>query len=87
MALMKTHVSYFASFVAVSAFEMSYLSPALSAVCRSVTDLYMAMIHHFYRICIPWMFRFILVPLIYFNSCSCLCWGHASSLAFENITL
>ncbi|KAG1764292.1 hypothetical protein EV702DRAFT_110010 [Suillus placidus] len=31
MALMKTHVSYFASFVAVSAFEMSYLSPTLSA--------------------------------------------------------
>ncbi|KAG2340759.1 hypothetical protein BDR05DRAFT_966640 [Suillus weaverae] len=30
-ALMKNHVSYFASFVAVSAFEMSYLSPALSA--------------------------------------------------------
>ncbi|KAG2340735.1 hypothetical protein BDR05DRAFT_966611 [Suillus weaverae] len=30
-ALMRTHVSYFASFVAVSAFEMSFMSPALSA--------------------------------------------------------
>ncbi|KAG1771954.1 hypothetical protein EV702DRAFT_628496 [Suillus placidus] len=29
--LMKTHVSYFASFIAVSCFEFSYLSPTLSA--------------------------------------------------------
>ncbi|KAG1775263.1 hypothetical protein EV702DRAFT_1119708 [Suillus placidus] len=39
--LMKTHVSYFAIFIAVSCFEISYLSLRLSAVCRSVTDLCM----------------------------------------------
>ncbi|KAG2044249.1 hypothetical protein BDR03DRAFT_938743, partial [Suillus americanus] len=34
--LMKTHVVYFASFVAVSCFNFVCLSPTISAVCRSI---------------------------------------------------
>ncbi|KAG2107789.1 hypothetical protein BD769DRAFT_128579 [Suillus cothurnatus] len=37
--LMKTHVSYFVSFLAVSCFQMGLFSP-MFAVCCSVTDLY-----------------------------------------------
>ncbi|KAG1856442.1 hypothetical protein F4604DRAFT_1798359 [Suillus subluteus] len=39
--LMKTHVSYFASFLVISCFEIGLFSPTLSAVRRFVTDLYM----------------------------------------------
>ncbi|KIK34731.1 hypothetical protein CY34DRAFT_812718 [Suillus luteus UH-Slu-Lm8-n1] len=38
MILMKTHVVYFAGFVAVSCFNLVYLSPAISAVRRSITE-------------------------------------------------
>ncbi|KAG1766844.1 hypothetical protein EV702DRAFT_1148690 [Suillus placidus] len=38
--LMQTHVSYFASFLAASCFQIGLSSPTLSAVCRSVTNLY-----------------------------------------------
>ncbi|KAG2062112.1 hypothetical protein BDR06DRAFT_29266 [Suillus hirtellus] len=39
--LIKTHVVYFTSFVAVSCFQIGYLSPALSTVCQSDTHLCM----------------------------------------------
>ncbi|KAG1877387.1 hypothetical protein F4604DRAFT_1757146 [Suillus subluteus] len=35
---------------------------------------------------IPWKLRFILVSLRYSRSCRCLCWDHASSSVFEDIT-
>ncbi|KAG1780722.1 hypothetical protein EV702DRAFT_1080225 [Suillus placidus] len=38
---MKTHLVYFVSFVAVSCFQLSYLSPKIVAVCPFVTDLCM----------------------------------------------
>ncbi|KAG2115655.1 hypothetical protein BD769DRAFT_1487040 [Suillus cothurnatus] len=38
--LMKIHVFYFASFVAISCFKLVYLSPTISVVCPSMTDLY-----------------------------------------------
>ncbi|KAG2362652.1 hypothetical protein BDR07DRAFT_1015016 [Suillus spraguei] len=41
MVLMQTHVSYFAIFLVISCLHISLFSPTLSAVCRSVTDLYM----------------------------------------------
>ncbi|KAG1737341.1 hypothetical protein EDB19DRAFT_990069 [Suillus lakei] len=40
--LMKTHVSYFASFLAVSCFDLGYFSPALSADLFSLkTQMYL----------------------------------------------
>ncbi|KAG1775152.1 hypothetical protein EV702DRAFT_1118971, partial [Suillus placidus] len=41
VVLMQTHVSYFASFLAASCFQIDLFSLTLSAVCRSVTDSYL----------------------------------------------
>ncbi|KAG1722576.1 hypothetical protein EDB19DRAFT_396492 [Suillus lakei] len=42
---------------------------------------------YFARTHTPWAPGYIMVLFKFPRSCRCLCWDHASSLAFENITL
>ncbi|KAG1828903.1 hypothetical protein DFJ58DRAFT_294424 [Suillus subalutaceus] len=77
--LIKTHVSYFGSFLVISCFEIGFISPTLLAVCRVVTDFYMhaTIIHHSYRTNIPWTLRFMKVSFRYSRLWDCMCWDHA----------
>ncbi|KAG2124123.1 hypothetical protein BD769DRAFT_888877 [Suillus cothurnatus] len=75
---MKTHLSYFVSFLAISCFQIGFfLSDDLSGMLLCHRPLRAAMIHHFYRTYILWNLRFILVSFRYSCLCSRLCWDLA----------
>ncbi|KAG2151736.1 hypothetical protein BD769DRAFT_1401094 [Suillus cothurnatus] len=84
---LKTHMSHFAILLAISCFHIGLFSPTVSVICQSVTDLYM---RPRFIISTGHVFpghKFILNSLKFSWSPRCLCWAHASSSAFENITL
>jgi hypothetical protein len=79
-------IVFHTSFIAVSCLRLVEFSPEIT-VCHPMTDSSIS--DHLSRTSICRDLIYFMVLFQFPNSCRCrcLCWGHASSLAFETVTL
>lgn len=84
--LAKSHIRYFASFLAVACLQLRRNSPNIS-VCQCVTNIAYDPCSLFCRVRLSWKLRYMMVLFNFCRPCRCLCWDHALSLLFENIML
>ena len=75
------------SFLVVSCLHLIILSPKISVCYLWPTRLHPTISHDFYRTQIRLALPSFLMLFQLLKPCRCLCWDHASSLAFETIRL
>jgi len=87
IAMFSRSQSWHTSFFVVSFLHIIYLSPKIMVCHLWLTRLHPTISHYFYRIQIRLAIRSFLILFQLLKPCRCLCWDHASSLAFETIRL